>query len=157
MATTESLDDALGRAYRFLGQRDRSVAEVRKHLLGRNVGEATVEEAIAELAVQGYLDDARLAQRFTEDRRSLDSWGSERIERRLSELGVDRELIAAALTAGEGGELDAAVDFLHRRFPVAPENDRERDRALKMLVRKGYALELAYDAVNAVSRERDAA
>ena len=32
---------------------------------------------------QGYLDDARYAQRFAEDRRTLDAWGAERIERRL--------------------------------------------------------------------------
>jgi regulatory protein len=156
-ATGDSLDDALGRAYRFLGHRDRSVAEIRQHLLGRNIGEATVEEAIATLESQGYLDDARLAQRFAEDRRTLDAWGAERIERRLSELGVDRELIAAALAAGGDGELGAAVGFLRRRFPVAPGSDRERDRALKMLVRKGYALEVAYDAVNELSRDRDEA
>jgi len=154
LATTEdSLDDALGRVYRYLGHRDRTVAEVRQYLLGRNIGEETVESAIDELKSQGYLDDARLAQRFTEDRRTLDAWGSERIERRLTELGVDRELIAAALTVGESGELDTAVEFLRRRFPIPPENDRDRDRALKMLVRKGYPLELAYDAVNALSRD----
>jgi regulatory protein len=37
----------------------------------------------------------------------------------------------------------------------APTDDRDRDRALSMLVRKGYDLELAYDAVRAY--ERDAA
>ena len=34
-----------------------------------------------------YLDDAAFARRFAEDRRNLDGWGSERIERRLAELG----------------------------------------------------------------------
>jgi regulatory protein len=155
--TDQSVDDALATAYRYLGYRDRSVAEVRQHLLGRNVGEATVEETIVRLQDQGYLDDARLARRFAEDRRALDAWGSERIERRLIELGVDRGLVAAALEAGEGGELDAAAELLRRRFPSPPANDRDRDRALKMLVRKGYASELAYEAVNAVAREPDAA
>jgi len=35
---------------------------------------------------------------------------------------------------------------------VAPSNERERERALGMLVRKGYDLELAYDAVRAYER-----
>src|SRR5439155_343804 len=102
----------------------------------------------------GYVDDRRFARQFAEDRRRLDSWGSDRIERRLRELGVDRELIAAALAEQEGpGELEAAVALLRRRFPVAPEGDRERDRALGLLVRRGYELELAYDAIRALGRE----
>lgn len=150
---SSSLDDTLGRAYTYLGHRDRSVAEMRKHLLGRNIGEATVEEAIERLLEQGYLDDARLAQRFAEDRRTLDSWGSERIERRLVELGVDRDLIASALEELGEGEIDSALELLRRRFPTPPANDRERDRALGLLVRRGYELELAYDAIRALERD----
>ena len=45
--------------------------------------------------------------------------------------------------------------MLRRRFAQPPAHDRERDRALGLLVRKGYELELAYDAVRAF--ERDAA
>jgi regulatory protein len=44
-------------------------------------------------------------------------------------------------------ELEAAVALLRRRVPTAPTTPRERDRALGMLVRKGYELELAYDAL----------
>jgi regulatory protein len=37
--------------------------------------------------------------------------------------------------------------LLARRFPAPPQTPRERDRALGVLVRKGYGLELAHDAV----------
>ena len=40
---------------------------------------------------------------------------------------------------------------------MPPQSDRERERALGMLVRKGYDLELAYDAVRAFEREPEAA
>ena len=151
----ESLETALQRAYRYLGHRDRTVAELRRYLVGKGVGEELAEEAIEELVEQGYVDDARFARQFAEDRRRLDSWGSERIERRLRELGVGREEIAAALAVVDAGssEVDAAVAFLRRRFPAPPETDRDRDRALGMLVRRGYELELAYDAIRALGRE----
>ena len=105
----------------------------------------------------GYLDDARYARTFAEDRRNLDGWGAERIERRLLALGVGREHVAAALGDREGGdELSAALELLRRRFrDSVPASERDRERALGMLVRKGYELELAYDAVRAY--ERDAA
>lgn len=154
--SSEALDTALQKAYRYLGHRDRTVAELRKYLLGKGVPEAIADEAVEELIELGYVDDARFARQFAEDRRRLDAWGSERIERRLRELGVGREHVAAALAALAGEdetELDAALGLLRRRFPAPPETDRDRDRALGMLVRRGYDLDLAYDAVRALGRE----
>ena len=44
--------------------------------------------------------------------------------------------------------------MLARRFPVLPETDRDRERALSFLVRKGYELDLAHDALRAYARRR---
>ena len=154
MTDPERLQHALDLAYRFLGHRDRTVAEVRERLTAERVEEAVVEEAVEELRHLGYLDDARYAQRFAEDRRTIDAWGAERIERRLLAVGVDPELIAAALgEQGAGEELESALAVLRR--PGGGPPPPARDRALGLLVRKGYDLELAYDAVRAF--ERDAA
>lgn len=147
------LQRALDLAYRQLGRRDRTVAELRRHLAAKAVEPQTTDEAVAELTRQGYLDDARYARRYAEDRRALDDWGPERIERKLQALGVDPDLIASALADREGeDELDAAVALLRRRCRAIPATDRERERALGLLVRKGYDLELAYDAVRALTR-----
>ena len=146
--------DAVELAFRFLARRDRTVAEVRAKLGAKGVEEAAIEHAVAELAATGYLDDARYAQRFAEDRVNLDGWGSDRIERRLVELGVEREHITAALRGRDfGTELDAAVALLQRRWRQPPANDRERERALGFLVRKGYDLEIAYDAIREHCRD----
>lgn len=147
------LEHALGHAYRHLGKRDRTVAQVRRHLAGRGVDEAAIEQAVAALLRQGYLDDARFARVFAEDRRALDGWGPERIERALLAAGVESELVAAAVGARDAaGELDAALALLRRRFRDAPATERERERALGLLVRKGYDVELSYDAVRAFER-----
>jgi len=144
---------ALELAVGHLGKRDRTAAEIRRHLRGKDIGEPAADAAVAELVRMGYLDDARYARVFAEDRRALDAWGPERIERRLLELGVDREHIAEAIGARDGeSELEAALELLRRRVRVAPANERERERALGMLVRKGYDLDLAYDAVRAYER-----
>ncbi len=48
--------------------------------------------------------------------------------------------------------------LLSRRFGAAvPATERERERALGVLARKGYDLELAYDAVRAFCEGRTAA
>ena len=42
--------------------------------------------------------------------------------------------------------------LLRRRFPSPPHDDRERNRALGVLVRKGYESDLAHEAVRALER-----
>ena len=69
--------------------------------------------------------------------------GAERIARRLGELGVDREEVAAALApaAGDASELETAVALLRRRDGAEPLSEpRSLERALGVLVRKGYEL-----------------
>jgi regulatory protein len=143
----ERLQHALDVAYRFLGRRDRTVAEVRGRLEADGIDAELVDGAIAELTRQGYLDDARYAQRFAEDKRELDRWGSERIARELHRRGVADELIEAAVAdRSREAELQTALLLLQQRAPSVTD-DRERDRAWRLLVRRGYEAELAYEAV----------
>jgi regulatory protein len=129
------------------------VAEIRRHLEAKGIAPSTIDEAVAELHEQGYLDDARFAQRFAEDRRALDAWGAERIERKLRDAGVPSEHIEAALATQSADEArEAAIEILRRRLSAPPQDDRGRERALGLLVRRGYDLELAYDAVRAFER-----
>lgn len=140
-------EEAFNAAWRFIARRERTEAEVRARLERNDVEAALIEEVLDELRTGGYIDDAGYAQRFAEDRRNLDGWGAERIERRLRELGVDRHHISAALAAGDHDELAAATALLARRYPVPPEQPRDREKALGFLVRKGFDLELAHDAL----------
>jgi len=143
-------------AWTALNRRERTVAELGRLLAAKRVEPAAIETVLGELREQGYLDDASYAQRFAEDRRRLDAWGSERIERRLLSLGIDRELIAAAIGEQDHmGEIEAALEILARRFPEPPRTPRDRDRALGVLVRKGYGLELAHDALRRHAGVRD--
>ena len=135
-------------AWTALNRRDHSMAELARVLARKRVEPAVIDSVVGELCEQGYLDDARFALRFADDRRRLDGWGAERIEQRLRALGVAAELIAAAVdTQDHVAELEAALAILRRRFPEPPQTPRDCERALAVLVRKGYELELAHDAI----------
>lgn len=149
----ERLEHALGIAFRFLNRRDRTVAEIRARLDREEVDEPTREAVVAQLIDEGYLDDARYAQRFAEDRRTLDGWGSARISERLLKFGVPRDLVEAALARHDHHEeLDAAFELLRRRYGAPPEDAHERNRMLGLLLRKGYDSELAYEALRVFER-----
>lgn len=126
---------------------------MRSFLENKGVDAQPIEHAVGELAKAGFLDDERFAQRFAEDKRLLESWGGERIERELLRRGVSAELTEAALEGRDrDDELRAAVGLLAERGP-ALDSDRDRDRAWRLLVRKGYEPELAYDALRAHGRD----
>lgn len=150
----EALEEALGRAYRYLAPRDRTIAELRRHLGRAALAPELIDACVTELVAQRYLDDERFARRFTEDRRTLDGWGSERIRGRLVALGISPEC-AERVAGGRDGEdeLEAAVELLRRRLGTAPTDERGRGRALGLLVRRGYELELAHDAIRRFARE----
>lgn len=127
--------------------------EVRRYLEGKRVEPETIDETVRTLLDQGHLDDARYARRFVEDRRHLDHWGAGRIERKLIAVGIEPDLIEGALAGDETAtELEAAVALLRRRFREPLDEDRLRARALGVLLRKGYELELAHDAIRAHGR-----
>jgi regulatory protein len=69
-------------------------------------------------------------------------------------LGIEPTVAARAVATPAGhDELAAAVALLRARIRRPPQTDRDRERALGLLARRGYELELAYDAVRAFERE----
>lgn len=153
MTEHDELTRAFERAYRALGTRDRTQSELRSFLERKLTAPEVIDTVIEELVAIGAIDDARYATHFTEDRRRLDAWGSERIAGDLARRGVEQELIEAALAVtGPEDELAAAIDLLDRRFQEPFASDKDRDRAWRLLVRRGYAPELAYSAVRSHER-----
>ncbi len=53
---------------------------------------------------------------------------------------------------GHDDQVDDAICVLDLRIGSAPTDPRERERALGVLARRGYSLEIAYDAVRAFER-----
>jgi SOS response regulatory protein OraA/RecX len=83
----------------------------------------------------------------------LRAWGSERIAEALRARGVEEGLIEAAL-ADEPGEaaVGRAVEVLAGSGSEVAD-EASRARALALLARRGYPLEVAYDAVRAFERK----
>jgi regulatory protein len=145
---TDDRQLALERALKSIGVRERTAGEVKQFLQRRGYEPDVIDGVIGSLREEGLVDDAGYARRFAEDRRLLDKWGNERIARDLERRGIERELVEQALAGHDReDELAVAIELLDRRFPMPFEGDRERDKAWRMLVRRGYEAELAYSAL----------
>jgi regulatory protein len=143
--------DAFTLALATIQRRERSVAEVVAWLAERGHQRTAVEDAVNRLIEAGALDDERFARAFAEDKREISGWGSERVAAALRERGIDPELIERACAEDRGDQVERAAKLLiDRRTAVA--DDRDRERALGFLTRRGYEYEVAYDAVRRAER-----
>jgi regulatory protein len=150
---------ALRLAYSYLEKRERTRSEIEGYLTRKGVDAATTKRALEALLEEGRLDDHRFARLFVADKRELDHWGSERIRRTLIGRGLDADTVSEVLAEATGdqpgpleAELRRALELLRRRFPAPPTTRRDRDRALGVLIRKGYEPEIALDAIAVYAR-----
>jgi regulatory protein len=145
--------DAFTRGLGALRRRERTVSELHAWLAERGFEAIQIEVALGRLTELGELDDERFAQRFAEDKRELSGWGPDRIRETLIARGVEQDLVDQALAAdAPDQQVERAVSLLRTRG--APlDDDSERAKALSFLARRGYQLELAYEAVRRHGRE----
>ncbi len=147
------MQEALERAFRYIAKRERTVAQLSARLERDGISTPVIGEVVAQMISDGYLSDQRFAALYAEDRRVIDGWGNERIIKNLRETGISTEIIeAVAGSRGHSDQVDDAIRVLDQRIGVKPSDERERERALGMLARRGYSLEIAYDAVRAFER-----
>jgi regulatory protein len=149
--------DPLEVALRFLALRARSAAEVRRALLKRGVPSAAVEETLATLTRQGYLDDAAFATAYAQNRGVARRRGPRRVAADLGSLGVSREVAESAVRGAfePGEERRLAEAAAARKWPTLVRHARPiaLRRLAAHLSRQGFGTEV----IAALLRDRFAA
>ncbi len=136
----------------MISRKERTAAEVSDWLVGKGASPDEVEAIVERLTALDLLDDRKFASLFTEDKRNISGWGSERIERALIERGIPTATAREVVTAGTGEEVERAASVLIERGSEL-EDERGRQRALALLARRGYSSEDAYEAIRRVRKE----
>ncbi len=143
----DAVQQAYDRAVRFLGQRPRSIAEVRRSLSQRQVEPKVVDEVIARLESQGYLDDAAFARYWIGNRQQFRPRGARALHFELREKGVPEAIIGETLSGFDKSEAAyrAALDRARRLRGLEKREFREKLGAF--LARRGFD----YDTVREVT------
>jgi len=101
-----------------------------------------MEEVIASLRKDKYLDDSRYAKAFTRDKSSLAGWGPVKIRFALSSKGISKQDIETAL-----GEIDEvkAEDKLEKtlivKYKAIQDNPDCRLKLIRFALGRGYEWE----------------
>jgi len=134
------------RALNLLTRRDHTSVELQRKLAIRGFSAASIAAVIEQLAGQGYLDDRRFAERWTESAlRSGRGYGI-RILQELQKRGIPRDVAAEAVAdaAAEYSEQDSLAAIVSRRFSAydpANASLKEKQRVYSYLQRRGFSLQ----------------
>ena len=145
---SDSQEEALQRALRFLGYRPRSEAELRSFLVQRGHSAAITERTLEKLCSLNYLNDETFARNWAHSRAEARGYGPNRIEQELRTKGIDQALIRQVVheTFDQVDESARARSLLERRFKCKQFDDpRMLRRAAGFLQRRGYSRKVIFD------------
>ncbi|SHK55118.1 regulatory protein RecX [Rhodothermus profundi] len=137
-------------ALRYLERRQRTVQEVRRRLERAGFSEEIVEQVIAELKAQRYLDDLRYAQAYVEERLAGKGYGPRWLRHELYRRGVPSAVVETALASvlARTSPLEVARPLAQRRWQLLrrqePDRKKRQQKLVAFLLRRGFSSEIAY-------------
>ncbi len=140
-------------ALRLLARREHTQRELQEKLTRRGHDLEEVEAALAALAEEGVLDEARFAEAFVHSRTQRGQ-GPVRIAQEMHQRGVPRTLADEALAAADVDWRDQARAVRRQRYGEAVPADRhEAARQMQFLQRRGFTAEQARAAAAAADED----
>jgi regulatory protein len=143
----------------MLARRELSEAQVRARLLERDHNPEDVDAAIEQLKETGALDDGRVARAFARTALKVKGRGRLRIQRELNEMGIAREIAAAALADifGDVDERGLIVKAITKKLRGRAKIDTpaEYARVYQFLMRQGFSPGAISAALRAYRKQTD--
>lgn len=133
------------RALNLLTRRDHTTAELKRKLAIRGFAADSTAGLLAQLTEEGYLDDKRFAERWTESAMRNGRGYGLRILQELQKRGISREIATEAVAAAtaEYPELDSLAAIVSKRFSAfdpAAAPTKEKQRVYSYLQRRGFSI-----------------
>jgi regulatory protein len=140
--TALSLEQALQKARHYCGYQERCHREVQEKLYSFGLPKKDVENALATLIEENYLNEERFAIQYTGGHFRLKSWGRVRIRYELKQKQVSDYCIKKALAGIDEEEYDRTLARLaeQKAETLAGETNAfiRKQKLQAYLLRKGY-------------------
>ena len=141
-------------ALRFLAQRPRSEAEIRRRLRTKGPNEERIERVLVRLRVLQLANDHDFAQYWTENRSRFKPRGDRALRSELFQKGVPRDVIDTTLDKESDVVDDAYRAGQRRAMQLRMLEEREFRERLKMfLLRRGFDWETIAQALDRLWKE----
>lgn len=138
--------------------RECCASDLRTKLLSRGASDDEAAAIIDRLTAENYLDEARYARAFVNDKLRFDHWGKRKIQYALRMKGVADGVIDEAL-----GEVDEEeytqilADFLHSRLRSTKETDARKliQKVARSAAARGFEMPQVFDLLHREVSEED--
>jgi regulatory protein len=148
---------AYAAALTFLGQRARSQAEVAQRLQQRDFSPTAIEQTMARLQQEGYLDDATFGQQWVANRQRFRPRSERALRYELRRKGMETPLIDEVIQDADIDEDAAAWTALEPK--VARWQGLERAQFIQkaggFLARRGFGHEVARRVIDRAWNQRN--
>lgn len=140
---------------RKLRSKSLSISEARLVLRGHGLPADQIDDVIDDFSRRHYLDDAVLAGLLVASGVERKGQGRVALSRALSQRGLPREIIDAALDELPDDDAERALDFARSkaRSMGRLDNDTALRRLIGQLARRGYNGSVAMNAAKTALRE----
>lgn len=146
-------EQAYERAVKFLAYRPRSRAEVQRNLTEKEVDPATIEEVLARLESQGYVDDLSFARYWISNRQQFQPKGARALRFELREKGIASAIIEEVLAEFDAN--DAAYQAASDKARRLKDLDKRtfKEKLGSYLMRRGFNYDTAREVIDRLISE----
>lgn len=150
--------DCHATALRYLEHRERSIYEVRTHLLSKGFQEHEIEEELQDLQALHYVDDVRYCSNYIRYGMGKGR-GPIRLQLELKEKGIEISLIQEAIeeSIDRQTEKDAAMKEAGK---ILRQGEAMSEKIMARIGRKlaslGYHTDVIYDVIGQLRKSQEA-
>lgn len=149
---TLSKEQALQKARHYCAYQERSHSEVKEKLYSLGLRKQEVEESLAQLIEDNYLNEERFAKQFAGGKFRMKQWGRVKITYELKQKQVSAYCIKVAMKEIEEADYQKTLDKLATQKWDTLKGETNRFVKLRKtqdyLMQKGYETQLINAALN---------
>ncbi len=143
--------DALAKLQRYCAYQDRCHQEVRSKLLDLGMYGDDLEEIIAQLIEEKFLDEERFTRSYVRGKFRINKWGKIRIQQELKKRKISEYLIRKSMEEiPEEDYIEQLREIIEKKAASLKEADdyKRRNKLAAYAFRRGYESELVWEIIN---------
>lgn len=142
--------EALKKLQRYCAYQDRCHSEVRSKLLDLGIYGDELEEVIAELITDNFLNEERFARSYARGKFNIKKWGRIRIKQELKRRHITAYCLRKAMEEIDEEDYQQTLEGLIRKKAdqmTNPYSFQNKQKLAAFVIRKGYESNLVWEVL----------
>lgn len=142
--------EALKKLQRYCAYQDRCHSEVRSKLLDLGIYGDELEEVIAELITDNFLNEERFARSYARGKFNIKKWGRNKIKQELKRRHITAYCLRKAMEEIEEEDYQKTLEALiHKKAGqmTDPFSFKNKQKLAAFVIRKGYESNLVWEVL----------